>query len=477
MGLIKDVVGAALNAGTGVVHSSIWKEYFVSGDMSGGVLMTRGQKISTATNKNTKADDNLISSGSGIDVQEGQCAIIVDNGRIVDFCMEAGRYTYDASTSPSLLSGNNKGLAALGKEFLNQFAAGGQRFSTQRIYFINTGNIWEPLKWGCGNIGFTHTFQPNPNINPIRVSTMMKAHGTVQIHIDNPVNFYKAYGAQLAGGDNSGRIVMSAIADTIMSGIKTGLNSGVATAIATISKSNPCSYTEVMSYSMQIADEIATALQRTSFVQGGFGFLDFFISGTPELRDEDYKRIADLEEKHNMVADPMLASYGIQQTMAEGFKEAGKNGGISGIMGMGMMMPGGVMSGPMTGMGNFQGYQQTPAPQPQTPTQQIPQPTVHPQTEPNITGIWTCPECGKTNTTKFCSNCGAKQPVPEVDDSWYCPNCGTSCEGKFCPECGTKRPEKKKTLKCDKCGWVAEDGQVTKFCPNCGDPVNEADFE
>ena len=232
MGLIKDVVGAAINAGKGTVHSSIWKEYFVSGDMSGGVLMTRGQKISTTTNKNTKADDNLISSGSGIDVQEGQCAIIVDNGRIVDFCMEAGRYTYDASTSPSLLSGNNKGLAALGKEFLNQFAAGGQRFSTQRIYFINTGNIWEPLKWGCGNIGFTHTFQPNPNINPIRVSTMMKAHGTVQIHIDNPVNFYKAYGAQLAGGDNSGRSVMSAVAGTILSGIKTGLNSGVATAIA-----------------------------------------------------------------------------------------------------------------------------------------------------------------------------------------------------------------------------------------------------
>ena len=48
---------------------------------------------------------------------------------------------------------------------------------------------------------------------------------------------------------------------------------------------------------------------------------------------------------------------------------------------------------------------------------------------------------------------------------------------KFCPECGSKKPEPKKVLKCDKCGWVAEEGQITKFCPECGDPVTETDFE
>ena len=473
MGLIKDIVGAGLGAGSNVIHSSLWKEYFVSGDMSGGVLMTRGQKVSTANNKNTKTDDNLISSGSGIDVQEGQCAIIVDNGAIVDFCMEAGRYTYDASTSPSLLSGNNKGLAAMAKEFVNQFAAGGQRFSTQRIYFINTGMIWEPLKWGCGNVGFTHSFQPNPNINPIRVSTMMKAHGTISIHIDNPVTFYKAYGAQLAGGDNSGRMTMASLANTIMTGIKTGLNSGIATAISNISRNNPCSYTELMSYHGQIEEEVSTALARTSFVQSGFGFMDFFISGTPELRDQDYKRIEELEEKHNMVADPMLAAYGIQSTMAEGFKEAGKNGGISGIMGMGMMMPGGAMG--MNGMGNFQGYQQQPVQQPAAPVQPAVAPVVAPAPQMPSGDSWTC-ACGHTNTGKFCMECGTAKPEPIADNSWTCA-CGTVNTGKFCHNCGSKKPEPKKSLHCDKCGWVAPEGTITKFCPNCGDPVTADDFQ
>ena len=474
MGLIKDIVGAGFNAGGNVVHSSLWKEYFVSGDMSGGVLMTRGQRVSSDNNKNNKTDDNLISSGSGIDVQDGQCAIIVDNGRIVDFCMEPGRYTFDASSSPSLLSGGNKGLAAVGKEFLNQFMAGGQRFSTQRIYFINTGNIWEPIKWGCGNVGFTHTFQPNPNINPIKVGTMMKAHGTVSIHVDNPVQFYKAYGAQMAGGDNAGRITMRTVGDSILAGIKSGLNNGIATAISTVSRENPISYMDVMSFSGQIADAIAATLSRTQFVQGGFGFYDFFIDGTPELRDEDYKKIENLEEKHNMVADPMLASYGIQQTMAEGFKEAGKNGGISGIMGMGMMMPGGAMGGPMAGMGNFQGYQQHPVQQ----AQPVPTPTpVAPTPAPAMPAgdTWTC-SCGHVNTGKFCAECGSKQPEPQpAGDTWTC-SCGHTTSGKFCPECGSKKPEPKKSLRCDKCGWVAPEGTVTKFCPNCGDPVTADDF-
>ena len=145
MGLIKfvgDVVGGLGGAISTTANSMVWKEYFVSGDMSDGVLMTRGQKVITDKGRNTKADNNLISSGSGIDVQENQCAIIVDNGKIVEFCNESGKFIYDASTTPSLFCGNNKGLGALGKEILSQWAAGGQRFSTQRIYFINMGDIF-----------------------------------------------------------------------------------------------------------------------------------------------------------------------------------------------------------------------------------------------------------------------------------------------------------------------------------------------
>jgi membrane protease subunit (stomatin/prohibitin family) len=147
-------------------------------------------------------------------------------------------------------------------------------------------------------------------------------------------------------------------------------------------------------------------------------------------------------------------------------------------MGMGMMMPGGAMG--MNGMGNFQGYQQQPVqqqPQYQQPVQPVPvaqpveEPLPAPEVDPNA---WVC-ACGVTNTSKFCHNCGSQKPEPVVSDEWTCA-CGSINKGKFCPNCGTKKPEKK-TLKCDKCGWVAQEGQITKFCPECGDPVTEVDFK
>ena len=94
MGLIKLAAGAigaaggAFNTTTGAA----WTDYFESGDMSGGIIMKRGEKI-TGPNSRNKGDANLITSGSGIDVQANQCMIIVENGAIVDFCAEPGRYS------------------------------------------------------------------------------------------------------------------------------------------------------------------------------------------------------------------------------------------------------------------------------------------------------------------------------------------------------------------------------------------------
>ena len=52
-------------------------------------------------------------------------------------------------------------------------------------------------------------------------------------------------------------------------------------------------------------------------------------------------------------------------------------------------------------------------------------------------GSWICAECGKENTTKFCTKCGAKKPEEIV-----CPGCGrkypADTDAVFCGECGTK---------------------------------------
>ena len=233
--LISDVIGGGFQAVGGTINSSIWKEYFESGSMADGVLMKRGEKILTSGGKNKRADDNLISSGSGIDIQEGQCMILVENGKIVEFCAEAGRYTYDASTAPSLYAGENKGLKALGKEILNHWSAGGQRFSTQRVYFINMGEIISaPIKWGCGDIAFHHTTQMLNGAPPIELDITLKGNGQVTIKINDPVKFYTMIGAQVAGNDSDS--VIRITDDGILSNLKSGIVDKIAEAIAMMIK-------------------------------------------------------------------------------------------------------------------------------------------------------------------------------------------------------------------------------------------------
>ena len=70
------------------------------------VLVTKGQKRVSGRSSNTKGNDNIISNGSGIAVADGQCMIIVEQGKIVEVCAEPGEFTYDTSTEPSIFSGS-----------------------------------------------------------------------------------------------------------------------------------------------------------------------------------------------------------------------------------------------------------------------------------------------------------------------------------------------------------------------------------
>ena len=43
-------------------------------------------------------------------MNEGQCMLIVENGKIVDFSAEPGEYIYQTGTEPSMLDSGWKGL-------------------------------------------------------------------------------------------------------------------------------------------------------------------------------------------------------------------------------------------------------------------------------------------------------------------------------------------------------------------------------
>lgn len=138
MGLIKAAKDALQT-----VLADQWREYFYCDSLSNDVLMVKGQKrVTEGRNSNTKASDNIISNGSVVAVNEGQCMIIVDQGGIVDVCADAGEFIYDNSTEPSLFYGNlgdsvKKSFSTLGR----RFTFGGNTAKDQRVYFFNTKEI------------------------------------------------------------------------------------------------------------------------------------------------------------------------------------------------------------------------------------------------------------------------------------------------------------------------------------------------
>lgn len=137
MGLIKAGIGAL-----GGTLADQWKEFFYCDALPNDVLMRKGQKRTSGRSSNTKGNDNIISNGSGIAVADGQCMIIVEQGKIVEVCAEPGEFTYDKSTEPSIFSGSlGNSIKETFKTIGKRFTYGGDTGKDQRVYYFNTKEI------------------------------------------------------------------------------------------------------------------------------------------------------------------------------------------------------------------------------------------------------------------------------------------------------------------------------------------------
>ena len=487
--------GGLLGAFGGAMNQAMYQEYFTSGSMAGDIIMKRAEQVKANGSTNNKSDANVISNGSMIDVQSNQCMIIVENGKVVEACMEPGRFTYDTSIAPSFFAGEGKfgeKIKNVAKEMWEQAKVGGQRHNTQRIYFINMGILDKSLNWGAGDIEFQHSEQI-PGAAPLSIPITLKGYGTARLRIERPMDFYENYGAKYAGGDNSATITMDMLDETFFTAAKHKVTESIVTAITELSNSKPMRVNQIMSVDnmKEMRALVNSQMDETDLSRIGFDFYEFTVAGGFKMNPEDRDAIKDLQFRATTASNINLANYDVQKDIAAGFKDAGKSGGVSGIMGMGVAMGGG-----MGGLGNMQ-QQNNPYQQPQLAA-------VTPASAPAADG-WTC-ACGATATGKFCNNCGAKKPEPKPANGWVC-SCGATATGKFCPECGAKKPEAtaadgwtcscghvnqgkfcqecgaKKPVgaplyRCDKCGWQPEDPKnPPKFCPECGDRFDENDAQ
>ncbi len=137
MGLIKAGFGAV-----GGVLADQWRDYFYCSSLNENVLVVKGEKRISARSSNYHGSSNIITSGSIIAVADGQCMIIVDQGKIVEFSAEPGEYVYDASSEPTFFAGKlGESARPVFANMKRRFTFGGEAPKDQRIYYFNTKEL------------------------------------------------------------------------------------------------------------------------------------------------------------------------------------------------------------------------------------------------------------------------------------------------------------------------------------------------
>ena len=483
MGLIRAAAGAV-----GGVLADQWKEYFYCESIPADVLAVKGQKKVSGRSSNTNGSDNIISNGSVIAIADGQCMLIVEQGKVVDVCAEPGEYTYDMSTEPSIFAGDlGESIKGVFQNVGKRFTFGGEAPKDQRVYYFNTKEL-------TGNKYGTPSPVPFRVVDQragIDIDIGIRCFGEYSIRLKNPLLFYT---------NVCGNVSEDYKVENIAGQMKTELLTALQPAFAKISDMG-IRYSALPGHTLELSEALNEQLSSKWRDLRGMEIVSFGVSSV-KANEEDEQMIKELQ-RNAAFMDPTRAAAHLVGAQGEAMKAAAANTGAGPAMAfMGMNMAG--QAGGMNAQNLFQMGQQQQMQQQQMQMQQQQMQQAQPAPAPAAQG-WTC-SCGQSGITgNFCPNCGSKKPEPKpAGDSWqctcgatvtgkFCPECGSprpapaddgwtcSCgavnKGKFCSECGAKKPAGVPQYKCDKCGWEPADPQhPPKFCPECGDPFDNGDI-
>ena len=448
MGLIKAITGAA-----GGVLADQWKEYFYCDALPAEVLVRKGQKRVSGRSSNTKGVDNIITKGSVIAVADGQCMIIVDQGRVAEICAEPGEFTYDSSTEPSILCGNlSQNIPAVFKNIGKRFTFGGEGPKDQRVYYLNTKELIGN-KYGTPSPVPFRVVDRNVGLD---IDISIRCFGEYSYRITNPVLFYT---------NVCGNVEQDYQRSEIDSQLKTELLTALQPAFARISDMG-IRYSALPGHTQEMADALNRVLSGKWRDLRGVEIVSLGVSSV-KASEEDEAMIKELQ-RNAAFRNPTMAAAHMVGAQAAAMQAAAANQGAGPAMAfMGMNMAN--QAGGLNAQSLFQMGQQQAAAAPAP----APAPTPAPAAPAPDANTWKC-ACGNLATGKFCTECGAKRPAPE---GWVCA-CGAVNKGKFCSECGARKPAGVPQYRCDKCGWEPEDPtHPPKFCPECGDPFDSNDIK
>ena len=444
MGLINAALGAA-----GGVMADQWKEYFYCEAIPENVMAVKGLHRVSGRSTNYKGSENVITNGSVVAVADGQCMIIVDQGKVTELCAEPGEFVYNSSTEPSIFSGSlGQSILATFKNIGKRFTFGGEPPKDQRIYYFNTKEL-------IGNKYGTPSPVPFRVVDQragIDIDISLRCFGEYSYRICDPILFYT---------NVCGNVSEEFTRDRLDGQLKTELLTALQPAFAKISDMG-IRYSSLPGHTMELADALNEVLSSKWRDLRGLEIVSFGVSSV-KASEEDEKMLKEMQ-RNVAFMDPTRSAAHLVGAQASAMQAAASNQGAGSAMAfMGMNMAG--QAGGMNAQNLYQMGAQ------QQSQQQAAQPAPAAPAAP--AAGWTC-TCGKTgNTGKFCANCGSPKPAPApAAGSWVC-SCGTSNTGKFCSNCGSPKPAPA-PAKCSQCGWTPDDpAHPPKFCPECGKPFGQ----
>ena len=429
MGLIKAFAGAL----SGVLADQ-WKEYYYCDALEANVLVKRGHRRISSRSSNYHGEPNIISNGSIIAVADGQCMMIVEQGKVAEICAEPGEYIYDRSTEPSIFAGkiDKNSISDVFKNIGKRFTTGGEAPKDQRIYYFNTkefvGNYYGtpapvPFRVVDRNIG-------------LDMDITIRCFGEYSYRIINPLLFY---------ANVCGNVEDSYKREQIDGQLKSELLTSLQPAFAKISNLG-IRYSALPGHTAELVESINGILSDKWRNSRGLEIASLGISSV-KANEKDEELIKELQ-RNAAFRDPTMAAAQLVSAQSIAMQEAAKNqnaGPALAFMGMNMAkQAGGIDAQSLFQMG-----------------------MVGNSSRQDSTNSWKC-KCGNVSNGKFCSSCGESRPFSN-DSSWIC-QCGTSNNGNFCSNCGSKCP---RNTVCSNCGWMSDNADTTiKFCPECGSPLS-----
>lgn len=403
MGLIRAAKGAA-----GGVFGDQWKEYFYCESMSSDTLVSKARKKTSRRSSNRHGSENVISNGSVIAVNDGQCMIIVEQGKVVDVCAEPGEYVYDSFTEPSLFCSDlEDGIVQVFDQIGKRFGFGGETPEDQRVYFINTKELTGNKYGTPGSVPF-RVIDANLGLD---IDISVRCFGEYSYRIANPILFYT---------NVCGNVESEFTREELDGQLRSELMTALQPAFARISAMG-IRYSELPGHTMELSDALNQILSEKWEKLRGIRIVSLGVSSI-KASEEDEAMLKELQ-KNAVFRNPAMAAAHMVGAQASAMQAAASNqnaGPAMAFAGMNMASnAGGVNPSELFAMARNDPSQRSAQQEAQSPVQQE---------------SWVC-SCGNVNKGKFCSECGNPRP----SGPWVC-SCGTVNKGKFCSECGRPRP-------------------------------------